>query len=523
MQYSAPVESPMSDADQPDSIARLRGERDAYRLERDLYRRLLDLGRQTELEPLLREALALIVDVTRARQGYLELQGEDGRQSWSIAHGFTPEALDAVRTRISRGIIAMAMAGGRTISTSSALRDERFHDNESVLAGRIEAVLCAPIGDEVPGGVVYLQGRETTEPFSAEDQERAETFARHLALCAHRLLVERRGSPADPLARVRQTLRLEGIVGRSEALVAVLQQAALLAPLDVTLLLTGDSGTGKTQLARVIHESGRRAGQPFIEVNCAALPESLMESELFGAMQGAHSTAHRRIEGRVTAAEGGTLFLDEIGELSPSAQAKLLQLLQSKQYSPLGSPRPLQADVRVIAASNTDLEAAVASRRFRDDLFYRLQVMPLRLPSLAERLEDIPELVTAFCTMAARRHGLGRMRVSDGAVRAAQAVEWPGNVRQLAHAIEAATIRAAGEGVLEIQRRHVFPQTNGRATETAQPETFQEATRRFQSRLLRETLEDTGWEVMEAARRLDLKKSNIYAMIKGFGLARDKP
>ncbi|MCW5891218.1 MAG: sigma 54-interacting transcriptional regulator [bacterium] len=512
----------MNDREEPESIVRLREERDAYRLERDLYRRLLDLNRQTELEPLLREALALIVEVARARQGYLELQPEHG-PGWSIAHGFTPEAVDAVRARVSQGIIAMALTGGRTILTSSALRDERFSGRESVLSGQIEAVLCAPIGEEAPMGVLYLQGRDVPESFSAEDQERAETFARHFALCAHRLLAERRPAEADPLARLRQTLRLEGVVGRSEALVAVLQQAALLAPLEVTILLTGDNGTGKTQLARVVHDSSPRAGQPFVEVNCAALPETLIESELFGALPGAHSTALRRITGRVAAAERGTLLLDEIGELSPSAQAKLLQLLQSKQYTPLGSARTVQADVRVIAASNTDLAAAVASRRFREDLFYRLQVMPLRMPSLAERLEDVPDLVSAFCATAARRHGLGRMRMSDGAIRAAQAAEWPGNVRQLAHAVEAAMIRAAGEGVLEIQRRHLFPPANGRGADGGQSETFQEATRRFQARLLRDTLEDTGWNVMEAARRLDLKKSNIYQMIKAFGLGRDKP
>lgn len=183
----------------------------------------------------------------------------------------------------------------------------------------------------------------------------------------------------------------------------------------------------------------------------------------------------------------------------------------------------MQADFRVIAASNVDLQAAVAARRFREDLFYRLQVMPLRMPSLAERPEDVPDLVQAFCAMAMRRHGFSRLRVSDGAIRAAQAAEWPGNVRQLAHAVEAAAIRAAGEGVLEIQRRHLFPPGSGRGGEATHGETFQEATRRFQARLLRETLDDTGWNVMEAARRLDLKKSHIYQLIKAFGLGRDRP
>jgi Nif-specific regulatory protein len=515
----------MSAAEQPESpLLRLREERDAYRLERDLYRRLLELHRQTQLEPLLHDALALIVEIVGAHQGYLEIQSGNGSPPWSMAHGFAPEAIDGVRSVISKGIIAKALADGRTIATSSAFQDDRFRERPSVQGARIEAVLCAPIGDDGPSGVVYLQGRDEPGPFSADDRDRAEMFARHLGTRAAALLAERhRGTKADPLARLREVLRLDGVVGRSPALVTVLQQAALLAPLDVTVLLTGDSGTGKTQLARIIHDSGGRARKPFVELNCAALPESLIESELFGALPGAHSTATRRIDGKIAAAEGGTLFLDEIGDLSPSAQGKLLQVIQSKVYYPLGASKPIECDVRIIAATNTDLGAAVATRRFRDDLYYRLAVMPVRMPSLAERPEDVPDLAAAFCATAARRHGLGRLRLSDGAVHAALSVEWPGNVRQLEHAIEAAVIRAAGEGVLEVQRRHFFAPGMCRAHENGAVQTFQEATRRFQADLLRQTLEEVDWNVFEASRRLDVGKSHVYGLIKAFGIARGKP
>jgi len=249
------------------------------------------------------------------------------------------------------------------------------------------------------------------------------------------------------------------------------------------------------------------------------LPETLVESELFGAYPGAHSTASRRIEGKVAAAERGTLVLDEVGELSLAAQAKLLQLLHSKHYYPLGSTRPVHADVRLIAATNSDLQAAVSAHRFREDLLYRLQVLPVRVPSLGERREDIPELAEHFLRCASERHRLPRLALSPGALRALEAAEWPGNIRQLAHAIEAAVIRAAGEGARQVEPAHLFPQG---ALGTAQREavTFQEATRRFQAEFLREALDGYGWNVAETAKRLDLARSYVYQLIRAFGLGR---
>ena len=492
--------------------------------ERDLYLRLLSLGQQHELEPFLREALGLIVEVAQARQGYLELHDEDDgadAPKWWIAHGLSNEEIAGVRAAISRGIIAEALATGQTVVTPSALLDPRFSERDSVRLGKIEAVLCAPIGEDPPRGVLYLQAGSNAGLFSDEARACAETCARHLAPLADRLLVQqRRQTAVDPTRTLRETLRLDGVIGHSPGLAAVLRQVALVAPLDVSVLLTGESGTGKSQLARVIHDNGSRAGQPFVELNCAALPENLIESELFGALPGAHSTASRKMEGKVAAAERGTLLLDEIGELAPAAQAKLLQLLQSKEYYPLGANKPVRADVRLIAATNADLQRAVAERRFREDLFYRLQVLPVRVPSLAERRADIPELAAHFCRSACERHGLPLLELSHNAARALQAAEWPGNVRQLAHTVEAAAIRAAGDGVTQIERTHLFPEATTPPADTSAPLTFQEATRHFHERLLRETLEATQWNVVETARRLDLARSHVYNLIRAFGLER---
>ena len=492
--------------------------------ERDLYLRLLHLGEQVELEPFLREALTLIVEAVSALHGYLELHDDRGGPGWWIAHGLSPEQVDGVRHAISRGIIAEALATGRTIVTPSAMLDPRFDRLESVRLSHIEAVLCAPIGEAPPRGVLYLQGQARPDLFAADDRFCAETFARHLAPLADRVLARHRElTGTDPTASLREKLRLPDVVGRSQVLAAVLQQVALVAPLDVNVLLTGESGTGKSQVARLIHENSPRAVHPFVEVNCAALPENLIESELFGALPGAHSTATRRIEGKVAAAEGGTLFLDEIGELTPSAQAKLLQLLQSREYYPLGATKPIVADIRLIAATNTDLRQAVAERRFREDLLYRIQVLPIRMPTLAERREDVPTLANFFCVRVCERYRLPRIELSPNALRAAEATEWPGNVRELAHAVEAAVIRASGEHAAQVERTHLFP--DGRplsSADAAENVTFQTATRNFQTDFLRRALEDNTWNVVETAKRLDLARSHVYNLIRAFGLERDK-
>ena len=489
---------------------------------RDLYVRLLELGVEERLEGLLEAALALVVDVTGADCGYIELTAGDGADPvprWSLARDLTAAEIENVRTNLSRGIVAESLAQGRTIMTPSALLDPRFRERASVQAGKIEAVLCAPIGAREPLGVLYLQ-RHVAGPFSPEACQNAEVFAVHFAPLADRLVARELREP-DPTGPYRATLALEHVAGRSVALATLLRETSLVVPRDVSVLLTGESGTGKSQIARVIHDNSPRAGRPFVELNCGAIPETLLENELFGSAAGAHSTADRFSEGKVAAAEGGTLFFDEISDLSLPAQAKLLHLLQSRQYYPLGSVKPMNADVRVIAATNIDLDGAVAEGRFRSDLFYRLQVMPIRVPSLAERIDDIPVLARHCCETACDTHRLPSLTLSRGAIAALEAAAWPGNIRQLAHTVEAAAIRATGEGVVRIEESHLFPATGSATPATEAELTFQAATRRFQARLLSETLEQQNWNVVEVAQRLDLARSHVYRLIQALGLKRE--
>jgi Nif-specific regulatory protein len=499
---------------------------DRIRLERDLYQRLLELGAHGEVESFLKDALSLVVELVGAREGYLELRDDErGDDSvWWTAEGFAPDEIEEIRRRVSSGIIAEALSTGQVVDTPSALLDPRFNTRESVRSARIERVLCVPIGGPPACGVLYLQGRRAPGALAPEDRDRIELVARHLAPISESLILRRRAlDGSDHTGPLRAKLRLDGIIGRSAALAKALGEVALVAPLNVTVLLTGESGTGKSVIARLIHDNGPRASRPFVELNCGSLPDSLVESELFGALQGSHSTAYRRMPGKVEAAERGTLFLDEIGELALPTQVKLLQLLQSKRYYALGATEPSVADVRVIAATNADLGAAVAEGRFREDLYYRLKVLPVRVPSLTERKSDVPDLARFFCERACERHGLPRLELSVGALHALQAAEWPGNVRQLENALEAACIRAAGEHASEVGHRHVFPDARADAGAAAPGEpTFQEATRQFQRQLLARTLAETSWNVAAAARRLDLARSHLYSLIKAFDLVRDE-
>jgi two-component system, NtrC family, response regulator AtoC len=267
-----------------------------------------------------------------------------------------------------------------------------------------------------------------------------------LLVAARRALEHQRlsGEHRYLLAEREEEFDHYGIVGRSRAIQDVLTRIERVAPSRSTVLVTGETGTGKELVARAIHDRSPQRAMPLIKVNCAAIPEPLLESELFGHVRGAFTGAVSNKKGKFALADGGTVFLDEIGTLTTPVQAKLLRVLQEREFEPLGAERTQRIEVRVIAATNRDLRALVADGRFQEDLFYRLNVIPIELPPLRERREDIPLLVEHFVRKHVQRTGKRIERVEKGALGALEAYDWPGNVRELENAIERAVVLASG-------------------------------------------------------------------------------
>lgn len=307
------------------------------------------------------------------------------------------------------------------------------------------------------------------------------------------------------------------LIGNSQSLERTLKHARAVAVTSATVLLIGENGTGKEMLARAIHEESLRSSEPFVAVSCAALPETLIESELFGHEKGSFTSATYSRKGRFELADRGTLFLDEIGELAPSVQVKLLRVLQERAFERVGGTRTVSVDIRLIAASNRDLEKEVEAGRFRRDLFYRLNVVPLTIPPLRNRPEDIPILAAHFAAKAAQKYGRPTPELDPALLDALLEYEWPGNVRELENLIERIVVLTNGPrlGVefLPDQLLRVLPESN-----VSDESTLEGAVMAAKRRIVINALESVGGNKVAAAKRLGISRSYLHRLIGDFGL-----
>ncbi|PYR26492.1 MAG: sigma-54-dependent Fis family transcriptional regulator [Acidobacteria bacterium] len=300
------------------------------------------------------------------------------------------------------------------------------------------------------------------------------------------------------------------VVGRSGPWMDVLKRAAQVAETETTVLLSGESGTGKEVVARFIHRASPRKGGPFVALNCAALPEQLLESELFGYERGAFTGAQQAKPGQIELANAGVLFLDEVSEMSPSAQAKFLRVLQEREFQRLGGIRPQKANVRVIAATNRDLKKAVERGDFREDLYYRLQVFDIRIAPLRERPTDILDLSEAFLDEIGRSFGRPPAGLTRDAREALLQHDWPGNVRELRNALERAAILCEG-GLISAQHLSLQPRVQPVSPETTDLSLVERQT-------IEQVMRDSAWNKSQAAKRLGLSRTQLYGRLRKYDL-----
>jgi DNA-binding NtrC family response regulator len=346
-------------------------------------------------------------------------------------------------------------------------------------------------------------------------------------------------------ARLRRELIGDGhfgrMIGASSAMRRVFEMADRVAATDATVLILGESGTGKDLLAQAIHERSPRAGKPFVAVNCAALPENLIESELFGYERGAFTGAAQQRKGKFEMASGGTLFLDEIGDMNPVTQAKVLRALENRKIERLGGSQSIDVDVRVISATHRDLPGEIAAGKFREDLYYRIRVVSLVLPPLREHAEDIPMLAASFLRQLGARHGRD-VRLSEKAVEALRHYSWPGNVRELRNALETTLVMARGTeiGVSDLPEeiRSGKPATartsasipavvraaavgsNGTGAESNGATDFREAKKQFEIGFLKRKLEEHRWNVSKTAEEIGLHRQSLQEKLRELGIQR---
>lgn len=390
-------------------------------------------------------------------------------------------------------------------------------------------VLASLRQDDPSTLVVMISGHGTIDTAVEATRKGAYDFLQK-PLDTDRLLVTlRRALELRGLTQSMADLRSEiesryEIVGTTYPIRQVIERIERVAPTDARVLITGENGTGKELVARAVHRLSSRTERPFVEVNCAAIPSELIESALFGHMKGSFTGAVQDRAGKFEQADTGTLFLDEIGDMSPDAQAKVLRALEQGVVTRVGGARQIEVDVRVIAATNKDLEQQIDQGDFREDLYYRLNVVPIHMPPLRERRDDIPMLVQHFTDIMTKREGMSPRSFESAAIEKLKTLSWPGNVRELRNTVERLLILASGDSV---RAEDIDLLAAGRASagglggELLSTENFSDFKDGAERAYILQKLRENDWNVAETARRIDMPRSNLYKKIEKYQLVRE--
>jgi Nif-specific regulatory protein len=484
-----------------------------------LYDMIRTLNSETDPESLLQSILDMALEVVQAERGMILLrEGSSGAFRVCLARNLERETLEDAG-EFSRHVAEEAGAG-KSVLAVDAQADDRFRHLKSVSLHGIHSLMCVPLrsrGEIV--GSVYLDSKQIERMFNREHLRFLEAFADHAALALENARARARLTSENLRlqAQAEERARFGNLVGRSPQMQQVFSMIERVADSELPVLIQGESGTGKELVARAIHFNGPRRKRPFISENCAAIPDSLLQTELFGHVRGAFTGASRDRSGMFELAHGGTLLLDEVGDMSSTMQAQLLRALQEGEVRRVGGERPIRVDVRVLTATHRDLETEVTAGRFREDLLYRLQVLVIPIPPLRERTDDVSLLVEHFLRRIATQRGRTPPRIDTEVMQGLVAYTWPGNVRQLENAVQRLAL-LAGDGPIT---RPLLDEDTGlrqllvdAPPKAESPMSLELSEREQIARALRATRGNR----VRAARMLGVSRATIYRKLKEYGL-----
>jgi Nif-specific regulatory protein len=491
---------------------------------------LLDITRSINSTLNLNELLEMIVDssikLADTDRGFLMLADSADELQFRIARDREQKSLEKEDFTISHSIVNDVTEKGEPLFISDLSESERFKNQESVLDLQLRTAVCVPLllEDKVIG-VIYTDSNRITTEFTASDLPIVAAFAAQAAIAVENaklhgeVILSRENLARENLElkeRLSEKYEYDGIIGKSKQMQEIFSTIKKIAPLDTTVLIQGETGTGKELIARAIHFNSPRKTKKLVTINCGAMPQELLESELFGHKRGAFTGATSDKAGLFETANGGTIFLDEIGDMPQPLQVKLLRALQDGEIRRVGENLPRKVDARVIAATNRDLAENIRAGRFRQDLFYRLNVVPVTIPPLRNRSEDILPLTEHFLVKYTSKMNKGTMRITPPAVKLLLNHTWNGNVRELENTIERA-LALCGESKL-LSAEH-FPQLEPDSKAFEQLERHKSLKEKLQSverQIIIDTLEKTDWNVTKAAEILEVTRQHLHNKINQY-------
>lgn len=467
-------------------------------------------------DELLENTLDIALQQLSSERGFILLRDDirDGQYIPRVVRNIDSQQVSEVKD-ISHSTVEKVLETGQPILTFDALSDERFDEARSVIMHQIRSIACVPLllkGERI--GVIYIDSRGQKARFTRQSLDFLQAFANQAAIALEnaRLVAQLQQDNELLKEEFHRIYAFKEIIGKSKAMEQVFRMMGKVLNNDITVLLLGETGTGKELVARAIHHNGWRKQKRFVPVNCGAIPENLIESELFGHKKGAFTGAVSDKKGLIETAHGGTLFLDEVGELPLNMQVKFLRFLQDKQFTPVGEVRTREADVRIVAATNQNLEEAVHRKQFREDLFYRLNVIHIRIPPLRERKKDIPILVQHFLSQYSNKLEKPVTGVNAEAMERLMAYHWPGNVRELENTIERAVVMATSSQITDEDL--MLPPVSKTSAGIEAGKTLQEVSRQ----LLEKTLETVEGNKTKAAEMMGVSLRWIHYKMKEWGL-----